>query len=111
MIQEMDRGIGEMMQTVEDLGLSSNTFIFFLSDNGAAYGSNGLLRGKKAQLWEGGHRVPAIAWWPGRVKAGSVCDSTAISLDLTPTIWEIAGVRAPEGHKLDGISLMPLLLS
>lgn len=111
MIQEMDSGIGEIMDTLERQGLSSNTLVFFLSDNGAAYGSNGLLRGKKGQLWEGGHRVPAIAWWPGQIKAGTVCQSPAISLDLTPTMWEIAGVSTPAGHHLDGISLMPVLLS
>ena len=108
MIQEMDLGIGEIINTLERLELSSNTLVFFLSDNGASFGSNGILRGQKGQLWEGGHRVPAIASWPGRIKPGTVCRDTAISLDLAPTIWEIAGTAPPSGHKIDGISLLPL---
>ncbi|HUT93415.1 MAG TPA: sulfatase-like hydrolase/transferase [Thermoguttaceae bacterium] len=111
MIQEMDKGVGEMAATIERLGLAERTLVFFFSDNGGTpTGSNGPLRGHKGQLWEGGHRVPAIAWWPGHVEAGTTCDEPAISLDLMPTLLALAGVEAPEGHPLDGVSLLPALL-
>ena len=60
-------------------------------------------------MWEGGHRVPAIAWWPRKIKPGAVVDDLSISLDLMPTMLELAGVHPPEGHKLDGLSLVSLL--
>lgn len=111
MMAEMDRGVGEVIDAVDRLGLGENTFIFFLSDNGGTpNGSNGPLRGFKAQVWEGGHRVPAVARWTGRIPAGSVCNEMAISLDLMPTILELSGTDLPAGHKLDGKSLVPVLL-
>ena len=111
MVQEMDTGIGEVMQTLERLGLADETLVLFFSDNGAtADGSNGALRGFKGSLWEGGHRVPALAWWAGRIAPGGVTEAPAISLDVMPTILEAAGVTLPEEHRLDGVSLLPLLL-
>jgi len=111
MMQEMDRGIGEVVQAIDRLNLGEKTFIFFLSDNGGTKnGSNGPLRGFKGQVWEGGHRVPAIARWTGHIPAGTLCDQTAISLDLMPTMLELAGADVPPGHQLDGISLLPVLL-
>lgn len=111
MMEEMDRGIGEVVETIDRLGLGENTLIFFLSDNGGTpSGSNGPLRGFKGQVWEGGHRVPAVARWPGRIPAGVVCEQTAISLDLMPTVLELAGADVPRGHQLDGVSLVPALL-
>lgn len=111
MVEEMDQSVGRIVQTLDRLGLTRNTFIFFLSDNGAVrYGSNGPLRGHKGQLWEGGHRVPAIACWPGHIRPGRVTDQTAISIDLFPTILALAGVEAPEGLEIDGVNLLPLLL-
>jgi len=111
MMEEMDQGVGQVMATVKRLGLEENTLIFFFSDNGAnSRGSNGPLRGFKGSNWEGGHREPAIAWWPGRIKAGSLSDELAISLDLMPTMLALAGVEVPEGHRLDGVSLLPVLL-
>lgn len=111
MMQEMDRGIGEVVATIDRLGLGESTFIFFLSDNGGTpNGSNGPLRGFKSQVWEGGHRVPAVARWTGRIPAGSVCDQTATSLDLMPTMLEFAGADLPSGHQLDGTSLVRVLL-
>lgn len=107
---EMDRGIGKVVSVLKELNLTDNTFIFFLSDNGANNkGSNGTLRGYKGNVWEGGHRVPAIACWPGHIAAGSVCDEAVISIDLMPTILELAKATVPAGHQLDGVSLVPLL--
>jgi arylsulfatase A len=111
MVQEMDVGVYQIVSTLKRLDLAERTLVFFLSDNGGtAHGSNGPLRGHKGQLWEGGHRVPAIAWWPGRIAPGTVCDELAISTDLMPTMLALAGADVPEGHELDGVNLLPVLL-
>lgn len=111
MMQELDIGVGKILETLNTLGIAENTLVFFLSDNGAAApDSNAPFRGKKGSVWEGGHRVPALAWWPGKITPGSVSDDLAISLDLFPTILNLAGVDLPEEHDLDGIDLSPLLL-
>ncbi|MFP6737640.1 MAG: sulfatase-like hydrolase/transferase, partial [Planctomycetota bacterium] len=107
MVQEMDKGVGEIVAALKRLGLEKNTLVFFVSDNGAAsFGNNGSLRGSKGQLWEGGHRVPAIASWPGRIAAGSSCDDLAIGMDIFPTLLELAGVNVPKKLHLDGRSLV-----
>jgi len=107
MIEVMDEGVGRILQAVDDADISTNTFIIFLSDNGpSGFGSAGQLRGKKGQIWEGGHRVPAIACWPGRIKAGSVSHLTAMGADLLPTITEMIGASQPKDVKWDGISLL-----
>lgn len=111
MIAELDAGVGEVLNKLEDLGLGPKTFVFFLSDNGATeFGSNGPLRGYKGSLWEGGIRVPALAWWPGRIEPGTTMEEPAISLDLMPTLLNLARVSSPEGHRLDGFDLSPWLL-
>jgi len=111
MMEEMDRGVGQVVEAVDRLGLGQNTLVFFLSDNGGTpNGSNGPLHGFKSQVWEGGHRVPAVARWTGHIEAGSVCSQTTISLDLMPTMLELAGADVPTGHKLDGVSLASVLL-
>ncbi len=92
MIEEMDKGVGEIVTTLRRCGLEQNTLIFFFSDNGAMkYGSNGPLHGFKGSLWEGGHRVPAIAYWPGKIAPGQTSNQTTISLDLFPTMIALGG--------------------
>ena len=76
---------------------------------GTKHGSNAPLRGYKGSVWEGGHRVPAIASWPGKIKPRTVTDQLAISLDLMPTMLDLAGVPEPQDRKLDDVSLAPLL--
>jgi arylsulfatase A len=111
MMQEMDKGVGQVVATIEELSIERKTLVFFFSDNGAnRNGSNGPLRGFKGSNWEGGHREPAIAWWPGRIRPGSICRQLTISLDLMPTLLAAAGTRVPEGHKLDGVNLLPVML-
>jgi arylsulfatase A-like enzyme len=106
MIEAMDEGIGRIVAALGELPKDRETLVFFCSDNGATNkGSNGTLRGFKAQLWEGGHRVPAIACWPGKIPAGKTTDATALGMDLFPTFAEIAGATIPSGLALDGISL------
>ena len=110
MVEEMDIGIGQIMEKLDSLGLTDNTFIFFMSDNGAvARGSNGELRGHKGSLWEGGHRVPAIARWPGKIPAGTTTDQLAIGMDVFPTLLAYAHIPDSTPLALDGESLVPVL--
>ncbi len=122
MVEELDQGVGQIMHTIKNAGLSKNTFVFFTSDNGGylqyagetwpEVGSNGPLRGQKTDLYEGGHRVPAIAWWPGKIPALSVTDETAMTFDLLPTALDLLDIPMPakEGpNTLDGMSILPVL--
>ena len=110
MVEEMDTGIGAIIDTLRRLELAERTFVFFLSDNGATpAGSNGPLRGFKTSLWEGGHRVPALAWWPGVIGAGT-SGAIMTSIDLAATVLDVADVLPPEEQPLDGVSLLPHLL-
>jgi arylsulfatase A len=112
MVESLDKSVGTIMAELRRLGLDKNTVVVFTSDNGGylnysgqfagEISSNGPYRGQKTQVWEGGHRVPAIVWWPGRVQPG-VSDETALTMDLLPTFMEVAGSSTPA--QLDGISL------
>jgi arylsulfatase A-like enzyme len=108
MLLELDRSVGQIRAEVERLELQERTLIFFCSDNGPAGGSAGPLRGRKGSNWEGGHRVPGIAWWPGQIAAGRESHDLAITLDLMPTFVELAG-QSPT-RPLDGTSLVALFL-
>jgi len=117
MIAALDRSVGEIVAALDEYGLERDTLVFFTSDNGGylTYGkdfrhisSNGPLRGQKGDVFEGGHRVPAIARWPGKIQAGATSDATTITMDLMPTFLELAG-QSP-ARKLDGVSLTGLLL-
>jgi len=102
MVEIMDENIGRVFQKLKELGLDKNTFVFFCSDNGATkMGSNGMLNGFKGSLWEGGHRVPAIAWYPSKIAAGKQNKTTVLSMDLLPTLLSVAGI--PIQSKLDGV--------
>ncbi|MEN9632275.1 MAG: Arylsulfatase [Verrucomicrobiota bacterium] len=113
-IEEIDGSTGEILAALRRGGLAENTFVFFTSDNGpwltegAQGGSAGPLREGKGSTWEGGMRVPGIAWMPGRVRPG-VTSEPASSLDLFPTALALAGAPTPSGVALDGLDLMPLL--
>ena len=110
MIEVMDEGIGNVMQTLQELDLDENTFVFFCSDNGGAkYGDNTPLRAGKASLYEGGQRVAGIARWKGKISAGTTTDQIAMTMDILPTLAEFGGVDIPEG--IDGVSLKGLLLN
>lgn len=110
MIGSMDAEIGHIRALVEKLGLAENTLIFFASDNGPAkkWSQSSRLKGKKGSMTEGGHRVPGIAWWPGRI-AAAVSDETVMLIDLYPTCAALSGTPLPEGVMLDGIDLSGLL--
>ncbi len=111
-IRELDWSVGQVLGKIDQLGIESDTMVVFLSDNGPWYGgSTGGLRGMKAMTWEGGLRVPMIARWPGRIPAGLVNDAVAGTIDILPTILKAAGLTIPDGHKIDGKDLWPLLTS
>lgn len=107
MVTHLDACVGRIIDKVNELGIAENTLILFTSDNGPAnYGSAGLLRGRKGDLYEGGIRVPALMAWKGKIKAGAVASGLGHSNDLLPTICEAAGVSLPQEVKFDGQSLL-----
>jgi len=112
MIEAMDEGVGWIVDKLRELELEEETLLIFCSDNGAmsAYGSNGPLRGQKGELFEGGHRVPAMAAWPGQIPPGTTTDETVMTMDLLPTCLALAGGAAAPPQPLDGIDISPLLL-
>lgn len=108
MIEIMDENIGRIFEKLKELDLDDNTLVLFCSDNGATKeGSNGVLSGFKTSLWEGGHRVPAIAWYPTKIKEGEVSDATVLSMDVLPTLISIAGISTE--HEFDGIDFSQTL--
>ncbi len=120
MITRMDRSIGRIIDRLDELSLSDNTLVLFTSDNGPTYNrlggsdstffrSAGGLRGLKGSVYEGGIRVPLIARWPTKIKAGATSNLACASYDLLPTVCELANVRQPE--VTDGVSIVPTLLS
>jgi arylsulfatase len=116
MITRMDREIGRIRTLLEELGLDDKTLIIFTSDNGPTFNggtdseffnSAGPLRGLKTQLYEGGIRVPLIAWWPQLVEAGSTSDHVSAFWDFLPTFAELVGTEVPTD--VDGLSLLSTL--
>lgn len=108
MIESMDDGIGRVVAELEKHGLTENTLIIFTSDNGHSSwhgGSAGPLRGSKATVYEGGHRVPMVMQWPAVADAGNVEVFPMIGADLFPMLLSFAGVALPEGLAIDGIDL------
>lgn len=114
MITKMDEDIGRLMALLQELQLDNNTIVFFASDNGPVpemikqFKSNGPLRAKKGDLYEGGIRVPLIARWPGKIAPGKVNDHVSAFWDFLPTVSELIG--APVPGQVDGISYLPALL-
>tara|TARA_Y100001934_G_scaffold226940_1_gene272419 strand:- start:264 stop:1832 length:1569 start_codon:yes stop_codon:yes gene_type:complete len=108
MLEEIDEGLGAIIDAVKKTGELDNTFIIYTSDNGGGLGPNGTLRGGKANLYEGGLRVPLIVAGPG-VKAGAQCDVAINQWDLLPTIHDYANSSKPLPKNLDGGSLRDVL--
>ncbi|MFD2571807.1 sulfatase [Spirosoma soli] len=111
MLERIDDGVGQIVATLKELGVSDNTLILFTSDNGGERNvtSNAPLRGGKSKLYEGGIREPFVAYWPGTIKAGSVSDQVINTLDIYPTLLELVGVQPSANLVLDGVSLAPVL--
>lgn len=114
-VQEVDASVGRVFDTLRELQLDQNTLVIFTSDNGpwlikgSDGGSAGPLRGGKGSTWEGGVRVPTLAWWPSKIAPGSVCDTVTGTIDVLPTCMKIAGAEMPAEPVIDGRDLSPLL--
>ena len=124
-IETIDWSVGEIILKLEKQNKLDNTFIIFTSDNGPwlrlpdrmlqrgverwHQGSAGLLNGSKSSTYEGGMRVPGIIYWKDKIPAGQVSSDIATTLDVFPTLTEVAGAKMPEGKKLDGYNLLPFL--
>ena len=107
---ELDDGIGQVLALLKKLSLEEKTLVIFTSDNGPWYGgSTGGLRGMKGRTWEGGLRVPMIARMPGRIPAGVVNEAPAATIDILPTLCQLAGVELPKERVIDGRDILPML--
>lgn len=116
MITRLDKDVGRLLDKLEAMGVADDTLVMFSSDNGPSwvggvdleyFESAGGLRGRKAQLFEGGIRVPLVARWPGHIPAGSTSDHISGFQDMLPTFCDVAGAPVPDG--LDGLSMVPEL--
>ncbi len=119
-VTRVDSDMGELMDTLRELGIAKNTLIVFSGDNGSSFSpkseigrrfdqaGNGL-RGYKRGMYEGALRQAALAWWPGTVPAGRVDDQPWAFWDLMPTFVEMSGAREPKGYETDGVSLLGYL--
>jgi arylsulfatase A len=113
-VEEIDGGMGQLLETLAETGLDRRTLVVFTSDNGPWRGQHGLggsagpLRDGKGTTFEGGVRVPAIFWWPGTVAPGVVREMGSL-LDVLPTLAAVAGASLPAGRVLDGYDLSPVL--
>jgi arylsulfatase A-like enzyme len=110
-IEHMDDGIGKVIRALKESGQYENTLIIFSSDNGGhlpSKANNGPLRDGKQSMYEGGLKVPTAMSWPGRIPAGSVSEQVNLSMDLYPTLLEVAGLQADDS--LEGRSFLPVLL-
>jgi arylsulfatase A len=111
-LERADRGIGEILAALERRGLTRNTLVIYMQDNGGEWLSrNAPLFHRKSTLWEGGIRVPAIFRWPGRVPAGKASAQVGIVMDVTATILAATNSPVPPDARLEGINLLPLLQS
>ncbi len=126
-LEEMDWSVGQILGTLEQLGIDKKTMVVYTSDNGPwnlkgnatskvkgntnrRVGGSALpLRGYKFQRWEGGMREPTVMWWPGRIPAGRVCSELAGTIDLFPTFAALSGAKLPADRAIDGKSIVPLI--
>ena len=112
-IQEIDDGIGRIMETLKSNGLDKNTIVIFTSDNGPwlNYGNHagnpGGFREGKGTTYEGGHRVPLIVRWKGNIPSGQICNQLVSAIDIMPSIASICKLQLPE-NKIDGVSLVSI---
>ncbi len=110
MLERADQGIGEIVQALNDAGVSDNTLVIFTNDNGGEWlARNAPLFNRKWTVWEGGIRVPAILRWPGVIPAGRVTDQVGITMDLTATILAVTRAELPGDLGLEGINLLPIV--
>jgi arylsulfatase A-like enzyme len=124
MIYSVDESVGRIVALLDELKLAEKTLVIFSSDNGGVGGyqregikqeksitDNAPLRGGKGMLYEGGHRVPFIFRWTGKIPQGKVCDEIITGVDLYPTLLEVAGAKPAPSYPLDGVSYLRTLTS
>ena len=112
MLRHLDLGVGSVVKKLKDEGFWENTLFFFLTDNGGAKAmnaNNGILRGFKGSLYEGGIRTPWVVSWPAKFSGGRTIDAPVISLDILPTVVDAVGTKGEGRRVFDGKSLLPLL--
>jgi arylsulfatase A len=114
-VECIDWVTGVILDELQALGLDENTLIIFTSDNGSRCrdegGSNGVLRGTKATTWDGGQRVPCIMRWKGTIQPGMLCKELVSALDFLPTFASLINKPLPSNRKIDGVNVLPLMLS
>ncbi|SMC59310.1 sulfatase-like hydrolase/transferase [Pedobacter nyackensis] len=116
MVMCLDHNVGKLMDRLKKEGILENTMIWFISDNGGysksyyGHASNGKLRGQKAELWEGGIRVPALLSWPAKVKPGQVVSTPLVNMDIMPTLAGIIGCANNKVHT-DGADIRKVLFN
>jgi len=111
-VEEIDWGVGQILDALEHHGIDDNTLVLFTSDNGPSGGAAGSaepLRGRKGSTFEGGMREPCVVRWPGKIAPGTTCDEVTSTMDLLPTFARLAGGSAPSDRTIDGHDIWPLL--
>lgn len=113
-VATIDESVGEIMKALIEQQLGENTLIIFSSDNGPArggMGSTGDMRGRKGETHEGGMRMASLAWWPGKIEAGSSTNKVISTIDLLPTFANLARAKLPEDRRIDGRDIWSVLSS
>jgi arylsulfatase A-like enzyme len=114
-VAELDWSVGQVLKTLREQKLDKNTLVIFTSDNGPtlqhreAGGSAGLLYEGKKTTYEGGMRVPAIAWWPGKILTNQISETVVTSMDIMPTVINLADINFAKDRRLDGADILPVL--
>jgi arylsulfatase A len=119
-VVQVDEAVGAVLEALDERGLTDKTLVFFTSDNGPVWRpediekydhrSTQLLRGKKGDVWEGGHRMPFLARWPERIEAGALCDETICFTDMPATVAALLGEQLPRDAGQDSYNILPALL-
>ncbi|MDA0347923.1 MAG: arylsulfatase [Verrucomicrobia bacterium] len=111
MLESMDQVTGQILKAIDDKGITDNTVVLFMSDNGGvSFANNGPYRGSKSSTYEGGIRVPAVIRWPNGIQGGGrTMDALMGYIDVYPTLKAIAGVTSVDPNPLDGIDLIPII--
>jgi len=114
-VAELDWSVGQILEALKVAGIDENTLVIFTSDNGPWLlkkkegGSAGLLFEGKGSAYEGGMRVPMLAWWPGTIKANTINTALATTMDIFPTVAKLTDTKLPKGRVYDGVDMLPLL--
>ncbi|MGB0369970.1 MAG: sulfatase family protein [Opitutales bacterium] len=121
-VMQTDAGVGRILDALDEKGFAENTIVIFTADNGCSrtanfknleshgHKANGIYRGSKSDLWDGGHRVPHLVRWPARIKAGSTTDRLTVLGDIVDTMADIVGTEIPDNAAEDSLSFYPALI-